>query len=336
MKISIENFDGPFQKIHINRILWIEDLRILKTTFEFAEMLSDQIRKRIAELNQRSLKHSPLESVDGTDEDLPQGEAENHAQNSVYASAQDARRNLAIDEAEGGHEVHTEFGSFLLIDQPFDAWIPGNGKAFLEKYVHRLQSLETPPEDRHDSFHPLVDAGPNDLIYLDIETTGLSPGTPLFLIGALIYEDHTLKVRQMLARDYTEEAALLSYFADLLEKAGVVFSFNGKAYDLPYIRDRSLYLGVPFRLRQPHIDLLHIARRRWRESLPNCKLLTLERYICLRTRQGDIPGWEIPDAYHRFVQTGNATQMRDILYHNALDLITMAEVMLFILEDRRL
>ena len=137
---------------------------------------------------------------------------------------------------------------------------------------------------------------------------------------------------QLLARDYTEEAASLSHFVTMLDASKVIVSFNGKSYDLPYIRDRCLFLGVPFRLRQAHIDMLHVGRRIWGRQLPNCKLQTLEQYICRRTRQGDIPGAEIPNAYHRFVKSGNAVQMRDILYHNALDLLTTTEVLLRVVE----
>jgi uncharacterized protein YprB with RNaseH-like and TPR domain len=34
----------------------------------------------------------------------------------------------------------------------------------------------------------------------------------------------------------------------------------------------------------------------------------------------------IPDAYHKFVEDGNARQMADILHHNVLDLLTMAQI----------
>jgi uncharacterized protein len=60
----------------------------------------------------------------------------------------------------------------------------------------------------------------------------------------------------------------------------------------------------------------------------HCKLQTLERYVCKRVRSGDIPGALIPEAYHEFVKTGDARQMRDILHHNALDLFTTSEITL--------
>lgn len=77
-----------------------------------------------------------------------------------------------------------------------------------------------------------------------------------------------------------------------------------------------------------HVDILHHARRRWRGRLPNCKLQTLERYICGRRREGDIPGANIPAAYQQFVNSGNPCQMESILFHNALDLVTLLDLSL--------
>ena len=85
-----------------------------------------------------------------------------------------------------------------------------------------------------------------------------------------------------------------------------------------------------------HIDLLHEGRRRYKDHLVNCKLQTLERAICGRGRVEDIAGAEIPEAYHDFVRTGNAVEMRGIVHHNALDMVTMVEVVLFMLEGRTL
>jgi len=56
-------------------------------------------------------------------------------------------------------------------------------------------------------------------------------------------------------------------------------------------------------------------------------LQTLEWHVCQRMRYDDIPGSEIPDAYHAFVRSGNAGQIATILKHNKLDLITLADLM---------
>ena len=324
-------------------------------------MLSENLRKRIAALNRGDLQHTsspPDDPASGEDPPaaekprrrpqgkrtgvpekiLPAAQPPPAHEMRLVASASDARLRLSLDDVVAGEEIETDAGSFLLIDRSYQELFPGGGSAFGKHYAGLISSLEDDvvPEDRYDTFRPLAAAKPEDLLYVDIEATGFTSGTPLFLVGALSFFSGDLRVRQLLARDYTEEAGLLSCFSPMLDAADVVISFNGKTYDLPYIRDRSLFMGVPFDLRQIHIDMLHVARRRWGKRLPNCKLQTLEQYICRRMRQGDIPGSEIPDAYHRFVQSGNAVQMRDILHHNALDLITMAEVMAFILEGREL
>lgn len=168
---------------------------------------------------------------------------------------------------------------------------------------------------------------PQDVMFMDIETTGLS-NTALFLIGTMEWEGGDLAVRQLLARNYAEEPAVISLFRERLADKKLLVTFNGKSFDLPYVRVRAAATGVEFGAVPPHFDLLHECRRAWGGMLPDCRLQTLESRICGRPRLGDIPGNEIPEAYHAFVRTGNAAQIVDILKHNALDLATMAELML--------
>jgi len=319
-------------------------------------MLSEDMRKRIAALNRRDLKHEDDIEVGEVPEQetkptsKPRTSRTSRASHTappqaplplprdlrVMATAADARLRLRLDEVAKGSEIQTDAGQFFMIDLSMDELLPGSGDGFRAHYVKVINevSVANVPSDPHNTFDALVPAKPEDVIYVDIEATGLTAGTPLFLIGVLGYWNGDLRVQQLLARDYTEEPALLSYFANMLARSDVVVSFNGKTYDLPYIRDRSMFMGIPFQMKQAHIDMLHVGRRRWRKRLPNCKLQTLEQYICKRVRRGDIPGADIPDAYHRFVQSGNAVQMRDILHHNALDLLTTAEVLTFILDGR--
>lgn len=114
----------------------------------------------------------------------------------------------------------------------------------------------------------------------------------------------------------------------LLDKH-VLITFNGKSFDWPQVRDRCTLhagtadCGLPELI---HVDLLHLSRQRWRSMLPDCKLQTLERFICGRHRTGDIPGRDIPAAYDEYVRSGATAQMDSVLHHNALDLITLLEI----------
>ncbi len=171
-----------------------------------------------------------------------------------------------------------------------------------------------------------VGLAPSDVIFMDVESTGLA-SSPLFLIGVMVWAEVGLEVRQFLARDYAEEATVLSMFTRECASRRLLVTFNGKSFDVPYIRARAAATGVRYDLSPVHFDLLHECRRVWKDQLPNCKLQTLERHICNRVRHGDIPGSEIPDAYHAFVRSGNANRMVSILKHNMLDLVTLAELM---------
>jgi uncharacterized protein YprB with RNaseH-like and TPR domain len=173
-----------------------------------------------------------------------------------------------------------------------------------------------------------VGAFPERVVLLDVETCGLA-GSALFLIGLLRLVDQRLEVELLLARDYAEEPAVLASLWDRVPADGVVVTFNGKSFDWPMIVDRSRR-HLLFRGRRPpapqHVDLLHAARRRWRSQLPDCKLQTLERHVCGRSRTDDIPGGQIPAVYREFVRTGCQREMDAVLLHNAIDLVTLLDL----------
>jgi len=175
--------------------------------------------------------------------------------------------------------------------------------------------------------------GPEDVLFMDTETCGLA-GSAIFLVGLMFFRPPAgqggpaeLVFEQYLARSYAEEPAILAAFAGQLGSTGVLVTFNGKAFDMNMIRERCAFHGIDLPDVPPHLDLLHESRRRWRGQVPNCRLQTLESLLCGRRRVGDIPGADIPQEYHRFVKTGNARGMRDILHHNLLDLLTLAELL---------
>jgi len=167
---------------------------------------------------------------------------------------------------------------------------------------------------------------PEDMAFFDLETTGLS-SSPVFLIGVMVWDRGGLVTRQFFARNYSEERAIVSLFAECMRGKKMLVSFNGKSFDLPYIRARAAAVGAGFAYDGPHLDLLHVSRRAWKDQLPNCKLQTLEAHICGRHRTGDIPGHAIPQAYHDYVHSKDARHMVSTLEHNRLDLITLAELM---------
>ncbi|MEX1071847.1 MAG: ribonuclease H-like domain-containing protein, partial [Anaerolineales bacterium] len=103
----------------------------------------------------------------------------------------------------------------------------------------------------------------------------------------------------------------------------------GKSFDLPLLNGRYLTNGAqpPFR-NLPHLDLLHIARRLWREMLPSRALGDLEvQLLGVIRSQEDLPGWLIPQMYIDYLHSGDARPLAGVFYHNSMDVISMAALL---------
>lgn len=227
----------------------------------------------------------------------------------------------SLDELSG--VVRTE--GVLIVERSADDLAAGTLESLLAGLALAGRAARD-GDDMDGEVRALVER-PERALFIDTETTGLA-GNMVFLLGAMRVVGGDIVLTQVLARDYREEPALLEAWRDMAARAEFLVSFNGKSFDVPVLRDR---LGL-HRLEAPpellHIDLLHHARRRWRTVLPDCRLQTIEWQLCGRRRVGDIPGEEIPAAYHHFVRTGDSRDMLTVLHHNALDLLTLADIAL--------
>ena len=195
----------------------------------------------------------------------------------------------------------------------------------IEKPKPHWGRLGEPPETEPDLL-ALAAAGISRAIFLDLETGGLA-SSPVFLAGTMRWNGETFVLRQYFARHYGEEGALLRALAEEARGYEFLVTFNGKSYDAPFLKGRAVTHGVRLDLPPFHVDLLHIARRRWRADLPDCRLQTLERHVCRRWRSGDVPSDEVPGLYHDFVRDGDPWRLIPVFHHNLLDVIAMGEIL---------
>lgn len=176
------------------------------------------------------------------------------------------------------------------------------------------------------------------LLFLDVETTGLTggAGTQAFLVGSAVVNDDELFVRQFLLAGLEHERALLAALAEWTRHDDTLVTFNGRTFDLPLIETRYLFHRLTFPFADtPHIDMLHAARRLWKQRPAiagppldddSCKLAVLERHLGGVQRVGDVPGLEIPSRFFRFLRTGDARPLAAVLEHNRIDLVSLALV----------
>jgi len=234
---------------------------------------------------------------------------------------------VPLEEAVSGEVVETARGALYLVEKDASAFLdPEDDFRDVARLFFaggrtnraRLQSLD--PE-----LARIADLPPERVLFLDIETAGFH-GTGLFLVGLMSYCDGAFRTSQLFARDYAEEAAVLEHLREFYGRSDALVTFNGRAFDLPFISDRAIVHRVDLHSPEIDVDLLHVSRRLWKNCLPNCRLVTLEETVCGRRRTGDLPSHLIPRAYHDFVESGDARLMADVIRHNAYDLVTMVHL----------
>jgi len=299
-------------------------------------MLTDDVLSRLSQLARSTLPLAPPQPCPAQD------------------AAQELRPETPDDnmsQLPPGCEVDTAWGRHWLRERRlWDLW--PHGAEWLSREQVRLDELRTQAHRRPAELQAFLRSLPGQVLLLDLETCGFA-GSPIFLAGLLHEQNGCWVLSQLLARTYAEEKPLLHTLWTLAAGKQVLVTFNGKSFDWPMVHDRSTlhHLGQdpraapasepaasaaagcapPAQRGDPrpaliHCDLLHHARRRWGGRLPDCRLQTLERHVCRRRREEDIPGHAIPAAYHDFVRTGDAWLMRSVLHHNALDLITLLQL----------
>ena len=176
------------------------------------------------------------------------------------------------------------------------------------------------------------------ILFLDLETTGLAggAGTYAFLVGCGWFEPPSPKAsagqagvcfrtRQFFLSDFAAERALLESVAAVADDADCLVTYNGKTFDLPLIETRFALQRMPPPFADvAHVDMLHPARRMWREDAVECRLTYLEQAFCGHEREGDVPGFEIPSRYFHYVRSGDARPLAAVLEHNRLDIVSLA------------
>ena len=231
----------------------------------------------------------------------------------------------SIQDALSGEFVPTRRGQAFIHEEIYDAdyrhgWAPLKTDAPLDliaAWARDSRLLEMPVEK---------------FVFLDTETSGLSGGTGTyaFLVGAGRFEEtasgRAFRLLQFFMCDPGEEPALLEALAEFLAPCSALVTYNGKAFDAPLLKTRYTLHDIPVPFEDyVHIDLLHLARRLWRDRLPSRTLKYIEENVLEAPRTSEeVPGYEIPWLYFDYLRTGDASEMKGVFYHNAMDVVALA------------
>lgn len=171
--------------------------------------------------------------------------------------------------------------------------------------------------------------GEMKLAAADIETTGLNPKTSRFVLGGLLSVSCAsqgcgiLKVEQFFAETLSEEQKALTAYVSALREMDVLLTYNGRRFDLPFIRARAGggAEDLPFNL-----DLYLLVKKYSpvRKFLPNLKQKSVENFLGLWSgRQDEISGAESVDLYYRYLAEKDSAVKEKILLHNHDDVVQL-------------
>lgn len=228
----------------------------------------------------------------------------------------------SIDELVPGHLHTTSRGQCFVAEETYPP-DHAHGDLSLSSFLD-LDSELLAEVGREDA---LAEIALRRSCFIDTETTGLSggTGTMAFVVGLGFFDDEGFQVQQYFLRDPGDEPAMIEALEELLPTFEALVSFNGRAFDVPIIENRFILARRPPPAQDlPHLDLLHPARRLWRYQLDSCALTSLERAVLgVRREQADVPSGEIPYLYRDYLRTGDAREMKRVLYHNKIDIVSM-------------
>lgn len=184
--------------------------------------------------------------------------------------------------------------------------------------------------------HPIIalpdSVGERD-VFLDIETTGLSrERDAVYQVGLLFWEEPDLVTQEhYLAAHRGEERELMCEVAKRLERFERVITYNGDAFDIPFLAERARRLRMTTRvfdtLAASSLDIFKKIRPYktvfgWHDL----KLKTMEKYLGI-ARADEFNGGELIALYDEYAATGDERLERILLLHNLEDVANMPPLM---------
>lgn len=174
---------------------------------------------------------------------------------------------------------------------------------------------------------------------LDIEATGLDRmRCRCVLIGLLMCTDSGVRITQFLAENHYEEYKVLDVAMDYLEEnnAGYLVTFNGHAYDLPFINAR-----LDADLIDRHISMYNFDLYRFlvkctdlKSRIGSMSQMNIEdHYGILADRRDTISGRENIALFDQYALNGNSTIEKVILTHNREDVLHLHRLMYLALAE---
>lgn len=168
-----------------------------------------------------------------------------------------------------------------------------------------------------------------EAVFLDIETTGLSPMRSfIYLIGLVFIDlkEMTMHITQLIAEDRDEEEEILKLTKERLKGYKTVVTYNGNSFDLPFIAKRAERYGIE-PIAMDSFDMYEKLRlHKDTLKLDGLKQKNIEKKLGI-TREDRYNGGECISFYKDYVKNKNQESFDRFVLHNYDDLLYMPATM---------
>ena len=168
-----------------------------------------------------------------------------------------------------------------------------------------------------------------EAVFLDIETTGLSPMRSFIYLIGLVFIDLkkvTMHITQLIAEDRDEEEEILRLMKERLKGYKTVVTYNGNSFDLPFIAKRSERYGIE-PIVMDSFDMYEKLRlHKDTLKLDGLKQKNIEKKLGI-TREDRYNGGECISFYKDYVKNKNRESFNRFVLHNYDDLLYMPATM---------
>ncbi|MDP4143022.1 MAG: ribonuclease H-like domain-containing protein [Bacillota bacterium] len=195
-------------------------------------------------------------------------------------------------------------------------------------YIKEYEEVFNIPSEIFDRYNM------NAIAYFDIETTGFDKDNDTIILISLGWydENNSFHVKQYYAENISDEKAILEEFKKDIIHFTSWCSYNGIAFDEPFIKIRMDKNNIAFTAPSKHIDLYRKIRPYYKQlGLPRCNLKTVEKHLGIH-RQDQIDGGISVQLYSEYLITGQEELRRVIMLHNYEDVLNLPLIFKMIYE----